>query len=76
MEVQEDVLSMLREPEKGWGQVREHAKPFHQHRAEERYSEPNIVGFVANFPCRVISMTKASRIIEYVAPILKNMFDL
>ena len=54
---------MLRKTEKGWGEVREHAQPFHPHTAEERYSEPNIV-------------TKASRIIEYVAPILKNIFDL
>ena len=50
MEAQDDVFSMLRKTEKGWREAREHAQPFHPHRAEERYSESNIAGFVADFP--------------------------
>ena len=50
MEAQHDMLSMLRKAEKGWGEVREHAQPLHPHRAEERYSGPDIVGFVDEFP--------------------------
>lgn len=28
MEAQDDILSMLRKTEKGWGEVGEHAQPF------------------------------------------------
>lgn len=41
---------MLRKTEKGRAEVREHAQHFHLPRANKRYSEPHIVGFVADFP--------------------------